>query len=185
MARLADRKAIAHIRRGHETQRAHEGSGAVGENVTVEVGRDDDVVGSGLAEEFVDHRIHDLLFDADPLELRLCERLARLLAEEPVRLRQHVALVRDRDPGSLMDARGARVADSLPSYRDLARHVGDPEARTLGNALDGFGNLAMRAVVRLLFLDVQVFGVLPNDHQVDLASFVAAPNALDRSHVRV
>jgi hypothetical protein len=37
----------------------------------------------------------------------------------------------------------------------------------LGDALDGFGDFAVGAIVGLLFFDVQVLGVLTDDDEVD------------------
>lgn len=50
---------------GHETQRAHKRSGAVGNNVAVKVGCDDDVENVGLAEKSVDHAVYQLLVQRD------------------------------------------------------------------------------------------------------------------------
>ena len=95
MARLADGEILAHIGGGHETQRPDECGSAVGQNVTVQVGGDDDVVVLGLAEELVHHAVNDLLLDIDELVFLLCERAAGGAAEKAVGLAEDVALVRD------------------------------------------------------------------------------------------
>lgn len=37
----------------------------------------------------------------------------------------------------------------------------------LGDALDGLGDLAIGGIIRLLFLDIQIFGVLADDDEID------------------
>ena len=56
---------------------------------------------------------------------------------------------------------------------------------TLGDALDGLGDLAVGAVEGLLLLNVQVLGVLADDDQVDGVAFAAADGGLDGAHVGV
>lgn len=65
MTRLAHGETVSHVRRGDQTQGANERGGAIGENVSVQVGRDNDIVGFRVAEELVHHRVDNLLLDAD------------------------------------------------------------------------------------------------------------------------
>ncbi len=177
MARLPDHEPIAHVRTGDEPQRAHQRGGAVGEDVPVEVGRDDDVVGGRGAEELVDHAVDDLLLDADAVEGG--EGGARGFAEEAVGLGEDVAFVGDGHGGGCVDAfrcgsRGGGGAELLSSDGDFAGHVCDPAACARAYPLDGFGDGAL-PVGRgegALFLDVEVLGVLPHDDEVDFPAAV-------------
>lgn len=138
MARLPDHEPIAHVRAGDEPERAHQRGGAVGEDVPVEVGRDDDVVGGGGAEELVDHAVDDLLFDADAVEGG--EGGARGFAEEAVGLGEDVAFVGDGHGGGCVDAlRRGGGAELLSSDGDLARHLCDAAACARAYSFDGFG----------------------------------------------
>jgi hypothetical protein len=69
--------------------------------------------------------------------------------------------------GALGSVAAGAVAHALAPCGDLAGHVGDAVAGVLGDALDGFGNFAVWAIVGLLFFDVQVLGVLTDDDEVD------------------
>jgi hypothetical protein len=184
VAGLADDKVLADVGGGHEAQRADQRGGTVGQDVAVQVGRDDDVVVARLAEQLVDHGVDNLLLDADGAVLRLREGLAGRLAEQAVGLAQHVALVRDCDERLLMDAGCAGIAHALAPQRNVAGHLGDVPRRRLGDALDGLGNLGtVGRRVRLLLLDVQVLCVLTHNDQVD--GRLGRRNALDGAHVGV
>lgn len=174
VAGLADGEVLADVGAGHEAEGADEGGGAVGEDVAVQVGGDDDVVPLGLAEELVDHAVDDLLLDDDAGvgEQRRREGLAGAGAEEPVRLREHVGLVGDGHEGLVVDAAEAGdgvVALLLAAQGDLAGHVGDARGGARRDALDGLGvqRALGRVAVRLLLLDVEVLGVLAHDDHVD------------------
>lgn len=173
MAGLADGEAFADVGAGDETQRADEGGGAVGEDVAVQVGGDDDVVELRLAEQLVHHAVDDLLLDeeAGVGEAGGRERLLGAGAEEPVRLRQHVGLVGDGDEGLVVDARDTGVALALlvAAQGDLAGHGGDARRRAGRDALDGLGvdGALGRVAVRLLLFHVEVLGVLAHDDHVD------------------
>lgn len=65
MAGLAEDEGVADVGAGHEAERADQGGRGVGQDVAVQVGRQDDVVGAGPAEEFVDHAVDDLLGDGE------------------------------------------------------------------------------------------------------------------------
>lgn len=86
-------------------------------------------------------------------------------AEEAVGLGEDVALVGDGDQGAAAHAGG--IAHPLAAECNVACHFGDAERGTLGDALDGLGDLAIGGVVRLLLLDVEVFCVLADDDEVD------------------
>lgn len=168
MTRLADDKVLAHVRGGHEAERANQRRRAVGQDIAVEIGRDDDVVVTRLAEQLVHHRVDDLLFDLEHLVLLVCEDAPGDFAEEAVGLAEHVALVGDGDEAAGVDGGEARVAHALAAQRDVARHGGDVGRRRLRDALDGFGDArAVGRGVRLFFLDVQVFGIFTDDDEVD------------------
>lgn len=168
VAGLADGEALADVGAGDEAEGADEGGGAVGENVAVEVGGDDDVVGLGLAEELVDHAVDDLLLDGDGVgEARGGEGGARRGAEEAVGLGQDVGLVGDGDEGALVDGGGAGGADLLAAQGNVAGHGGDAVRGALGDALDGLGDLAVGGVAGRLLLDVEVLGVLADNDHVD------------------
>jgi len=188
VARLADGEAVADVGARHEAQAADERGRAVGQDVAVQVGRHDDVVVRRLPEQLVHHRVDDLLLDLDAGELVRRERLARDLAEQAVRLRQDVGLVRDGHqglgPGDGVAAGRGDVADLLPAQGDLAGHGGDAGRGALGDALDGLGDLAGGGVGGALLLDVEVLGVLAHDDQVD-GRAAAAGGGLDGAHVGV
>jgi hypothetical protein len=169
MARLPNHEPIAHVRAGDEPQRPDQRGGAVGEDVPVEVGRDDDVVGGWGAEELVDHAVDDLLFDADAVEGG--EGGAGGFAEEAVGLGEDVAFVGDGHSGGRVDAlrRGGGGPQLLSSDGDFACHVCDPAACARAYSLDGFGYGAL-PVGRgegALFFDVQIFCVFSYDDEVD------------------
>lgn len=168
MAGLANRKPLAHIRRRHKTQRTHQRRGAVREDVTIQVRRDDDVVRLRLAEELVHHRIHDLLLDADALELRQRQGFAAGRPEQPVGLREDVGFVRDCHEGGGVDGRRARVADALARLCDLGGDDGDAVGGRLGDTLDCLCDEgAVWGGEGALLLDVEVLGVLAHDDHVD------------------
>ena len=73
VARLADGEALADVGAGDEAERPHQGGGAIGEDVAVQIGRDDDVVVLGLAEQLVDHRVDDLLLHRHGAESGNCQ----------------------------------------------------------------------------------------------------------------
>ena len=97
VAGLTNNEVLSDIGRWDETKRTNESGSAVRQDVSVQVGCDDDIVVLGLTEELVDHRVDNLLLDIDELVLLLGERLAGSLAEETVGLRQHVGLVGNSD----------------------------------------------------------------------------------------
>ena len=179
MAGLTDGETLTNVGGGDQTQGADQGGGAVRQDVTVQVGRDDDVVGLGLPEQLVHHAVDDLLLDLELAgELGGGEGLARRRAEQAVGLGQDVALVRDGDEGRLVDAGGAGGADLVAAQGNVAGHGGDAERGLLGDALDGLGDLAgaVGGVEGALVLDVQVFGVLAHNDHV---------NGLGRRHDRL
>lgn len=167
VARLTHGETITDIGRRNKTQRADQGSGTVGENVSVKVGGNNDIVGLWLTEELVDHRVDDLLFDTDARELVLSESCAGSGSEKTVCLRQHVGLVGDGDEGALVGGSAGALAHSLPPEGNLTSHVGNAEGGLLADALDGLGDLAVGSIVRLLLLDVEILGVLTDDDEVD------------------
>lgn len=183
MAGLANSETLADVGAGDEAQAADEGGGPVGEDVAVQVGRHDDVVVLGLAEELVDHGVDDLLLDGDAAVLGVGEGSLGGGAEEAVGLGEDVGLVGDGDEGGLVDAGGASLAELLAAHGDVAGHGGDAEGGAVGDALDGLGNLAIGAVKGPLVLDVEVLGVLAdNDHVNGLDG---RPDGLDGSDVGV
>ena len=185
VAGLADSEVITNVGTGDETQAANKGSSTVGEDVTVEVGGDNDIVELGLAEELVDHGVDNLLLDENGGELLGGEGTARGLTEETVSLREHVRLVGDGDHGLVTGRGGGSLADALTAERNLTGDVGDAERCMLGDTLDGLGNLAVRGVDGALFLHVQVLGVLADDDQINGLAVAVAGGCLDRADVGV
>ncbi|KAI4127991.1 MAG: hypothetical protein LQ341_006733 [Variospora aurantia] len=173
MTRLADHEPVAHIRRRHEAQGTHERRRAVGQDVAVEVGRDDDVVGSRLPEEFVDHGVDDLLFDGDGGVFGGSgEGGAGGFAEEAVGLREDVGFVGDCDCGAGVDAAArdsAGIAYGLPAQGDFPCHGGDAARCAFRDAFDRLGDLAgaVGGVKGAFLLDVEVLGVFAHDDEVD------------------
>lgn len=168
VARLAHGEAVTNVGRRDETQRTDESGGAVGQDVTVKVRSDDNIVCGRLTEELVDHGVDNLLLDLDAAVSETCllESCAGSGAEQAVGLREHVALVCDGDYCVLGCAASA-VPDAQSPCGDLTGHVGNAVAGVLGNALDGLGDLAIGAIVGLLLLDVEVLGVLADNDKVD------------------
>lgn len=188
VAGLANGESIAHIGARHHAQTAHQRRRAVREDVAVQVRRHDDVVVARLAEQLVHHAVYNLLLGRDGAVPRLAQHLEAHASEQAVRLRQHVALVRDRDLGlrvhDLAGREEARVAHALPPQRNVARHGGDAAARLGGDALDRLADLGVALAGRLLLLDVQVLGVFAHDDQVDGVQGVGA-DGLDGADVGV
>lgn len=165
VARLTNGEALADVGAGDETKTADESSGTIRQDITVQVGGDNDVVILGLAEELVNHGVDNLLLDGNRSKLGVGEGLLGDFAEEAVSLGEDIGLVGDGDEGLAVDAGDARVANLLAADGNLASHGGDAEGGLFGDALDGLGDAAVGGVVRLLLLDVEVFGVLAdNDH---------------------
>lgn len=183
MAGLTDGKAFTNVGAGDETQAADEGGGTVREDVTVQVGGDDDVVVLGLTEELVDHGVDNLLLNVDGGVLGVGEGTLGGGAEQAVGLGQDVGLVGDGDEGRLVDASGAGFADLLAAQGDVASHGGDAERGLLGDALDGLGNLALGGVAGGLLLDVEVLSVLTDNDHVD--GLGGGHDGLDGAHVGV
>ena len=114
MTRFPNRKSIAYIRARNETEGASEGGGAVGKDIAVEVWGDDDVVGGGLAKEFVDHAVDYLFIYRYRAELGLGESCARCFAEESVGLGEDIGLVGYCYCGLGVDALDYGIANLLP-----------------------------------------------------------------------
>lgn len=131
VARLTNGEALTDVGAGDETQAADEGSSAVGENVTVQVGGDDDVVVLGLAEELVDHGVDNLLLNSDGGVLGVRKGLLGGGAEETIGLRQNVGLVGDGDKGRLVDAGSTGIANLLATEGNVTSHGSDAERSLL------------------------------------------------------
>jgi hypothetical protein len=188
VAGFAHGKAVTDVRRRDKTQRTNERGSTIGQNVTVEVGSDDYVVCRRLAEELVDHGVHNLLLDLDASvsEARLLKGCACSGPEQTVGLREHVTLVCDGDDGILGCVTASAFPDTLSPRCNLASHVGNAVAGVLGNALDGLGNLAVGSIVGLLFLDIEILSVLADDDEVNgIGEGCGRNDRLDRSDVGV
>ena len=185
VAGLTDSEAVTNVGTGDETQAANKGSSTVGEDVTVEVRGNNNIVELGLAEELVDHGVDDLLLDEDGGELLGGKSTARGLTEETVSLREHVGLVGDGDHGLVTGRGGGSGADVLAAERNLTGDVGDAERGLLGDTLDGLGDLAVRALDGALFLHVQVLSVLTDDDQVNGLAIAVAGGSLNGADVGV
>lgn len=184
VAGLTNGEALTNVGAGHETERTDKGSSTVGENVTVQVGSNNDVVGLGLAEELVDHAVNDLLLDLDLAgKLLGGEGLAGSGTEKAVGLGEDVALVGDGDERRLVDAGDTSLPDLLASQSDLTSHGGDPGAGLVGDALDSLGDLSVGTIVGLLLLDVQVLGVFTDDDHVN--GVLCGHDSLDGADVGV
>ena len=133
----------------------------VADDVAVQVREDEDVVQVRLLDELHAHVVDDTVLELDPARVARGNRLARL-EEQPVGQLHDVGLVHG---GDLSPAVGDRV---------LEGEAGDPLRRGASDDLDALGGVLADHV---LDARVQVLGVLPNDHQVD----VVVP-ALDPDH---
>lgn len=166
MARLTNGEALTNVGAGNETKTADKSGSTVGEDIAVQVGGNNDVVGFGLAEQLVDHGVDNLLLDGDGRVLGVGQGVLGGSTEEAVGLRQDVGLVGDCDEGLAVDAGGV-LADLLAAQRNVAGHGGNAERGLFGDALDGLGDLALGGVARGLLLDVEILGVLADNDHVD------------------
>lgn len=186
MAGLTNGEAVADVSAGNKTQAADKSGSTVGQDVTVQVGGNNDIVVLGLAEELVDHGVDDLLLDVDGGELLGGKGLASSLTEQAVGLGQDVGLVGDGDHGlAVGGSTGGSGADTLAAQSDLTSNGGDAVGGTLGDALDGLGDLAVGALHGALLLHVQVLGVLTDDDQVNGLAVAATGGGLDGTDVGV
>ena len=186
MTGFTDDETIADVGGGDETEGADQGGGAVGEDISVKVGSDDDVVAGRLSEELVDHGVDDLFVDFDRGVSGAGQRLTDHLAEETVGLAEHVTLVRDGHARCQMvrcwggsgggdGGRGNlrrpsdRLTLRLTSKRKFACHDADPMRGSFRDPFDGLRHPAGRftAIVASFFLDVQILGVLSGNNEVD------------------
>lgn len=183
MARLTNGEALTDVGAGDETQAADESSSAVGENVTVQVGGDDDVVVLGLAEELVDHGVDNLLLNGDGGVLGIREGPLGGGAEETIGLGQNVGLVGDGDKRRLVDAGSTGITDLLTTESNVTSHGSDAERSLLRDALNGLGDLALGGLVGGLLLDVQILSVLADNDHID--GLGGCQDGLDGSDVGV
>ncbi|KAI6759111.1 hypothetical protein HG531_013872 [Fusarium graminearum] len=162
VARLTNGKTLTDVGTWDKAQATDKGSSAIGENVTVQVGGDNNIVILGLTEELVDHGVDDLLLNGNGGELGISKGPLGGGTEETISLGQDVGLVGDSDERRLVDAGGTSISDLL----------------LLGNALDGLGNLALGSIVGLLLLDIEILGVLADNNHVNGLS--SGHDSLDR-----
>jgi hypothetical protein len=186
VAGLTDSEVVTDVGAGDETQATNESSSTVREDVTVQVRGDNDIVVLGLAEELVDHGVNDLLLHVNGRKLLSGEGLASGLTEETVSLGENVGLVGDGNHWlGVGRGSGRSGADILAAEGNLTSDGGDAHGGTLGDALDGLGNLAVGALNGALLLHVQVLGVLADDDKVDGFAIAAAGGGLDRADIGV
>lgn len=183
MAGLTDGESLTDVGAGDETETADKGGGTVGEDVTVEVGSDDDVVVLRLTEELVDHGVDDLLLDVDGGVDGLGEGAVGGGAEKAVSLGEDVGLVGDGDEGLGVDAGVAGVADLLATEGDVSSHGGDTERSLLGDALDSLCDLTLGSIIRLLLLNIEILGVLPHNNHIN--SLAVRADRLHRTNIGV
>ncbi len=184
MAGLTDGKAVTNVGTGHETQAADESRGAIGKDVSVEVGGNDHIVVLGLAEELVDHGVDDLLLDLDGGELLSSEGGAGGLAEETIGLGEDVGLVSDGDHGLGAETGGrGGIADLLAAKSNFTSNSSDAGRSALGDLLDGPGNLAVGSLFSALFLHVEILGVLADNDEVNGVTGTAADGGLDGADI--
>lgn len=183
VAGLTDGETLADVGAGDETKTSDESGSTVGENVTVQVGSDNDVVVLGLAEQLVHHRVDDLLLDRDGGVLGVGEGSLGGGAEETVGLGENVALVGDGHERGLVDALSAGVANLLSTESNVTSHAGDAETGLFRNALNSLGNLSIRTLPGSLLLDVEILSVLTdNDH---INRLLGSSNGLYRTDIGV
>jgi hypothetical protein len=138
MARLTNGEVVTDVRGWHQSERSNKGSGAVGQNVTVKVGRNNNVEVGGLAEELVDHGVDNLLLTADSRVawVGLVDG-ADSLAEESIGLGEDVGLVGDgHERGG-----SAGAAERGALERELESDLSDTAGGTGRDALDCLGDL--------------------------------------------
>lgn len=167
MARLTNGEALTNVGAGNETKTADKSGSTIGEDITVQVGGNNDVVGFGLAEQLVDHGVDNLLLDGDGGVLGVRQGVLGGSAEEAVGLRQDVGLVGDCDERLAVDAGATVLADLLAAQRNVTRHGSNAKRGLFGDALDGLGDLALGGVAGGLLLDVEILGVLADNDHVD------------------
>lgn len=167
MARLANDKVLTNVGGGDQTKGSNERRSAVRQDVSVKVRRNDDIVITRLTKQLINHRIHNLLLNLQHLILLIPQHPPRHLPKQPIRLTQHITLMRNRHHPPPVNRRQPRVPHALPAERNVARHGRNVGRRVFRNALDGFGDAgAVGRGVGFLLLDVEVFGVLADDDEV-------------------
>lgn len=199
MARLTNSEVVTDVCGWHQSERSNKGGGTVGENVTVKVGRNNNVEVGGLAEELVDHGVDNLLLTADSRVARVgLVDSADSLTEESVGLGEDVGLVGDgherggsagaaeggtlerKLESDLSDAAGGAGRDALDCLGDLGA-VGGGESALLFDVLGGVSWLARSLTV--LGVIYQVLGVLTNNDEIDRDG--AALDGLDWADIGV
>lgn len=152
---LAHDERVTGIDTRNQTQRSDQGSSGIGQDITVEVGRYDDIKGIWLSEETVDHRIDNLFVHFDPCEATwptdfgvvvLLDGADRL-SEEAVRGRQNIGLVAHRDLVKGSGSNGPQPAlELLASESDLEGLPADTSRGSLRDLTDRFGYLTVRSL---------------------------------------
>lgn len=151
---------VTSVHRRYETQRSHQSSSSIRNDITVQVGRNHNVEHLRLTEKTVDHGIDELLVELDTLVstgtavglLILLVHAADGGTEETVGDREHVGFVADGDGGSVGGLRG--LAEFLASDCDFKGLFADAGGSFFGDLSDGSGYLAVRTGFNRLGLDV-------------------------------
>lgn len=163
MTHFAHDEAVAGVDAGDESEGADQGSGCVGENVAVQVGRHDDVESIWLPEKAVDHGIDELLVHinggvsswptvADTVLLLDC---SDGLAEQTVGRRKHVRLVADSDLVKVACSCCAKLRLELLTCKGYIEcFPSNPSRGSLRDLADSLGNFSFGRLFDSFRLDV-------------------------------
>lgn len=183
MARLTNGQTLTDVGTRDQSQTANKSGSTVRQQITVQVGGDNDIVVLRLTEELVNHGVDNLFLNRNTAVLGSRKGDLGSFAEKTIGLRQDIGLVSDGDDGALVDAGNTRVTDLLSAKSDVTSHGSNAQRSLLGNALDGLGYLALGGVAGSLLLDVEILGVFTNDDHVD--GLGGREDSLDGSNVGV
>ena len=174
MHRLEDRAVLSDVRSGREAQTPDESRNLIGENVAKEIGGDDDVEAFRMEHEVHRHRVDDALLELDASRIVTRDHAA-LVEEESLRELENVRLVHERH---LATAVLHGVVERVPD--DPLRALSRDDRDRLGR---GAGIVADLDV--MLDADVEPFGVLANEHQIEILISSAGQDRICGADVRI
>lgn len=172
VARLTNGKVVTNVGGRNNTQGADQSSSTIGQDITVQVRGNNDVVVRRGQEKLVDHGVDNLLLDVNGAVAGVLGDGADGLAEKTIGLGKNVGLVGDGELSTVVVALGALLASSLAGQGELKSNLSDASRGTLGDTLDGLGDLgAILKGAGGLLLDVEILGVLADDDEVGVGVY--------------
>lgn len=172
VARLTDGKVITNVGGRNNTERADQSSSTIGQDITVQVRGNNDIVVCRGQEKFVDHGVDNLLFNVNRAVAGILGDGADGLTEKTIGLGKNVGLVGDSELGTVVVTLGTLLAGSLASQGELKSNLSDASGGTLRDALDGLSDLgAILEGTGGLLLDVEIFGVLADNDEIGVGVY--------------